>query len=98
LCTGDSYVLSINDTGTAASPLFYPELQYIWYKDYVEVPGETGPTLTVDQPGSYYVVVDYGACVMNSYSNMVQVQSQSVLNPVVQAVGGITTICPSDSV
>lgn len=98
LCTGDSYVLSINDTGTAASPLFYPELQYIWYKDYVEVPGETGPTLTVDQPGSYYVVVDYGACVMNSYSNMVQVQSQSVLNPVVQAVVGITTICPSDSV
>lgn len=98
LCIGDSYTLSIDDTGTPASPLFYPELNYIWYKDYVEIPGETGPTLTVSQQGSYYVVTDYGPCVMNSYSNMIQVQIQPTLNPVVQASGGITTICPTASV
>ena len=98
LCEGETFTLSIDNDGTPASPLYYPGLTYTWYKNYVEIAGQTGPTLTVSQIGSYYVVVDYGPCVMNSYSNMIQVQVQPTLVPTISSPGGVTTICPSDDV
>ena len=98
LCEGETAALSIDNTGTPASPLYYPSLTYIWYKNYVEIPGQTGPTLTVSDVGSYYAVTNYGPCVMNSYSNMVQIQVQNTLYPTISTESGITTICPSDSV
>src|SRR5688572_5874362 len=88
LCAGESYTLAIDNTGTPTSPVYYPELTYIWYKDYIEMPGETGPSITVSQAGSYYEVTDYGPCMMNSYSNIVQIQVQAVLNPSITAAGG----------
>ncbi|WP_129751573.1 gliding motility-associated C-terminal domain-containing protein [Flavobacterium beibuense] len=98
LCGGGSQVLQIDNTGTPASPLYYPQLTYIWYKDYVEIPGETGSSITVSQAGSYYAIVDYGPCVMNSYSNIIQVNAQSILNPTIQSAGNQTTICPASNI
>lgn len=97
LCGAEDYLLQIDNNGTPASPLYYPALNYIWYKNFIEIPGEDGPSLRVTQPGSYYVVVDYGTCVMNSYSNIVQVQAQSALSPTIQAEDNSTAICPNDT-
>lgn len=85
LCSGETYELSVDNTGNSNSPFFYPNLNYIWYKDYEEIIGENGPTITVSEPGSYYSIVDYGSCVMNSYSNMVRFQFDPELNPVISS-------------
>lgn len=97
LCGAEDYLLQIDNNGTPASPLYYPSLNYKWYKNFIEIPGEDGPSLNVTQPGSYYVIVDYGTCVMNSYSNIVQVQAQSALSPTIQAEDNSTAICPNDT-
>jgi gliding motility-associated-like protein len=97
LCGNESFLLQIDNDGTSASPLYYPSLNYKWYKNFIEIPGERGASLTVTQPGSYYVIVDYGTCVMNSYSNIVQVQVQSPISPVIQAENNSTAICPNDT-
>ena len=92
LCEGGSYTLQIDNN--ASSPLAYPQLNYIWYKNFVEIPGQTGPSLTVNEPGSYYVTVDYGPCVLNSYSNIVQVQVLPSLGPVISTDDNTTILCP----
>lgn len=97
LCGNESYLLQIDNNGTPASPVYYPDLNYIWYKNFIEISGEDGPTLNVSEAGSYYVIVDYGTCVMNSYSNIVQVQIQSALSPTIEAENNTTAICPNDT-
>jgi gliding motility-associated-like protein len=92
LCEGGSYTLQIDNN--ASSPLAYPQLNYIWYKNFIEIPGQTGPSLTVNEPGSYYVTVDYGPCVLNSYSNIVQVQVLPSLGPVISTDDNTTILCP----
>ncbi len=77
-CSGGSYLLTIDNpgTGTNDSPLQYPSLTYKWYREtsptttvYV---GE-GATLSVNQPGKYFVKTNYGTCTSNSYSNRVEI-------------------------
>ncbi len=97
LCGEEDFLLQIDNDGTSASPLYYPGLNYKWYKNFIEIPGERGPSLLVSQPGSYYVIVDYGTCVLNSYSNIVQVQVQSPISPVIQVENNSTAICPNDT-
>jgi len=97
ICENDTYTLQIDNTGTSASPVFYPTLNYTWFRNFVEIAGETGPSLQVSDPGSYYVVVDYGTCVMNSYSNMVQVNVMSTLSPSITSQAGSVIICPGGS-
>jgi gliding motility-associated-like protein len=69
-CIGSNFELFIYDSGTSSSPLFYPDLQYKWYK--VNSPNDilvgSGPSLLVNQPGQYYVVTDYGECTASSFS------------------------------
>ena len=74
-CSGGSYVLTIDDPGTGSndSPLKYPSLTYKWYKEGSLVPVATTSSLTVNQPGKYYVETNYGSCTSNSYSNRVTV-------------------------
>ena len=96
LCSGETYELSVDNTGNSNSPFFYPNLNYIWYKDYEEIIGENGPTITVSEPGSYYSIVDYGSCVMNSYSNMVRFQFDPELNPVISSSNSF--LCHNESV
>jgi gliding motility-associated-like protein len=74
-CAGGSLVLSIDNpgTGTNDSPLKYQSLTYNWFKEPSLVPIATTPTLTVSQPGRYYVETNYGTCTSDSYSNRVNV-------------------------
>lgn len=81
-CSGGSYLLTIDNPGdpTNDSPLQYPSLTFKWYK-------ETGPTtsvyvadgesLSVNEPGTYFVKTDYGTCTSSSYSNRVTVNESS---------------------
>ncbi|OYQ49909.1 hypothetical protein CHU92_00225, partial [Flavobacterium cyanobacteriorum] len=50
------------------------------------------------EAGSYYVIVDYGTCVLNSYSNIINVQVLPSLSPVITSQGNATTICPGNSI
>ncbi len=97
VCSFNTFTLSVDDTGSPASPTYYPNLNYIWYKDFVEIPGETGPTIDVTSSGSYYVIVDYGSCVMDSYSNIVDVEVIPDISPTIDVDDGSTTICPSQT-
>lgn len=77
-CSGGSYLLTIDNPGTGDndSPLNYPSLTFNWFR-------ETGPTtsvfvsagnsLTVTQPGTYFVKTNYGTCTSNSFSNRVTI-------------------------
>ena len=74
-CNGGSLVLRIDNpgTGTNDSPLKYPSLTFKWFKEPSLVPIATTPSLTVNQPGRYYVETNYGTCTSDSYSNRVTV-------------------------
>jgi gliding motility-associated-like protein len=74
-CPGGSCVLTIDNPGTGSndSPLKYPTLTYNWYKEPSLTPIATTKSLTVNQPGIYYVKTNYGSCTSDSYSNKVTV-------------------------
>lgn len=74
-CSGGSYVLTIDNPGTGSndSPLKYPSLTYNWFKVPGVTPIATGQSLSVNQPGKYYVETNYGSCTSDSYSNRVTV-------------------------
>lgn len=83
-CKGSNHVLTIDNPGTRPndSPLKYPSLTFDWYKKTSETTSDfvsSGPTLTVTQPGTYYVRTNYGACTPDSYSysNEVTVEESS---------------------
>jgi len=96
-CEGSNVTLQIDNTGTSASPLFYPGLTYKWYRNFAEVPGATGPSLNVTQSGNYYVIVDYGSCVMNSYSNVVTVNTIAGFELTIDTTDGGDIICAGSS-
>lgn len=76
ICSGGSLTLSVdNDT---PSPANFPNLKYKWYKDEVQIAGQSGKSLVVNAAGEYYAVIDYGACTeVNISSNRVKVISAS---------------------
>ncbi len=78
-CPGGSCVLTIDNPGTGSndSPLKYPSLTYNWYKEPSLTPFASGQSLTVNQPGVYYVKTNYGSCTSDSYSNKVTVSEAS---------------------
>ena len=97
MCEGGTYTLSINNTGNASSPLFFPQLAYKWFRNFTEVAGATGPSLTVTQGGNYYAIVDYGSCVMNSYSNIVSVDMITGFNLTINTSDNTDFICQGSS-
>ncbi|MGO4773710.1 gliding motility protein SprC [Flavobacterium sp. W22_SRS_FK3] len=80
-CSGGSMTLSIDNSTPSvkeSSPVNYPNLKFIWYKDDVVIPGQTAASLSVNAGGSYYVKIDYGKCSDNNFSsNRVTVNSAS---------------------
>ncbi|RRO15274.1 choice-of-anchor L domain-containing protein [Flavobacteriaceae bacterium 14752] len=58
LCQGDTTVLD----GTPTNASVFTSINYQWFKDGVELTGETNPTLTVDDGGQYQVIIDANAC------------------------------------
>jgi gliding motility-associated-like protein len=96
-CAGGSYLLTIDNpgTGTNDSPLKYPSLTYKWFKEPSLVPVATTASLTVNQPGRYYVETNYGTCTSDSYSNRVTVGEGSVVSATITSSKG-NPFCPSD--
>ncbi|WP_299713200.1 gliding motility-associated C-terminal domain-containing protein [uncultured Tenacibaculum sp.] len=51
---------------TVSVNVINPDYTYVWFKveggREIEIPGETGSTLTISEPGRYYAAVDAGAC------------------------------------
>lgn len=78
-CAGGNYTLTIDNPGSSTndSPLKYPSLTYNWFKEPGLEPIATGQSLTVSQPGTYYVETNYGSCTSDSYSNRVTVSESS---------------------
>ncbi|XCF05245.1 gliding motility-associated C-terminal domain-containing protein [Tamlana crocina] len=84
-CAGGSYLLTIDSRvdENNDSPLQYPSLTYNWYKETsptTSVFVAEGATLSVSEPGTYFVETNYGTCTSNSFSNRVtisQATSQS---------------------
>lgn len=96
-CQGSTVILQVDNTGTSASPLFYPGLIYKWFRNFAVVAGATGPTLTVTESGNYYVIVDYGSCVMNSYSNIISVNTIAGFTLTIDTTDGGDIICAGSS-
>lgn len=81
-CSGSSYLLSIDNPGNESnnSPLQYPSLTFNWYKETSQTTSvfvASGETLTVTEPGTYFVETNYGSCTSDSFSNRVTVSEAS---------------------
>lgn len=78
-CSGGSYLLSIDTTNgfPGESPLQYSFLTYNWFKRIGETTSfvfvSEGETLSVNEPGTYYVETNYGSCTSDSESNRVTI-------------------------
>ena len=83
-CAGGSYLLTIDNPGFGDndSPLKYPSLTFNWYRE-TNATGTTfefvasGESLSVSQPGTYFVETNYGSCTSNSFSNRVTISEAS---------------------
>jgi gliding motility-associated-like protein len=104
-CAGGSYLLTIDNPGFGLndSPLQYPSLTFNWYKETsptTSVFVATGSSLSVNQPGTYFVETNYGTCTSDSYSNRVTITeatttststiSSSLGNPYCSSQGATT--------
>ena len=100
-CTGGNFTLSIFNSGTSTSPLFYPELTYVWKKK--QLPNDivigAGSSVTVNQPGQYYVETNYGVCTpsFDSRSRMITVSSLVSPNLNITSSGG-NQICEGSDI
>lgn len=101
-CTGGSYLLTIDPIGNGSndSPLNYPSLTFKWYKAINETAtvfvGD-GPTLLVEEEGSYFVKTNYGTCTSNSYSNRVTVSEVTAGEADAAIVSSFgNPFCPAD--
>ncbi len=90
LCQGDTLTLDGEPTNSDS----YTSIDYSWFKDGVEIAGETNSTLTVSEGGSYEVVVDANACddAVNTFTvNLVDYQVD-IEAPDVSCVGSGATV------
>jgi len=58
LCAGDTITLDGEPTNSSV----YTSIDYQWFKDGVELTGETNSTLDVTDGGQYEVIIDANAC------------------------------------
>jgi gliding motility-associated-like protein len=77
-CPGGSYLLTIDNPGGPMnnSPLQYPSLTFNWFREITSTTAElvaTGESLSVNEPGTYFVETNYGTCTSNSFSNRVTI-------------------------
>lgn len=100
-CAGGSYLLTIDPSSESNdSPLDYPSLTYKWYRETsatTSVYVGDGPTLSVEQAGTYFVKTNYGTCTSNSFSNRVQISevtSEDADATIVSSLGN--PFCPAD--
>ena len=70
-CDGDTVTLNTNSTAAT----------HTWYKDGVEITGETGSTLDVVDPGEYSVDVDFSAGCQTSDTIIIEFVTNPIANP-----------------
>lgn len=100
ICGSGTFTLSVDNPGPSEpSPLSTPGLTYIWKRNTIVLPGQTGSSININTAGDYSVAVDYGACTPTSSA-----YSQTVTVNIVAAGATFTitpgsgTICPSTPV
>ncbi len=100
-----SYTISIDNTGTSSSPLYYNYLKYKWYKvqplpasDLLVQASSNVSSYTVTSPGQYYVKTDYGSCDVSSTSksSLVTVSFTTSTSLNISSSNG-STICTGDT-
>ncbi len=111
-CSDGSYLLTIDNPGepTNDSPLQYESLTFNWFRETsltTSVFIQTSETLSVNQPGTYFVETNYGTCTSNSFSNRVTISeagaggsseiTSSLGNPYC-SVDGPTTLATTNGV
>jgi len=81
-CNGGSYLLTIDnlDLFSNNSPLKYSSLTFKWYKETGSITSDfafvsDGETLSVNEPGTYFVNTNYGTCTSVSTSNRVTISA-----------------------
>ncbi len=82
-CAGNSLTLSIDNPTTPPTTL--TNLKYRWFKNNVEIAGQTSPSLVVNTIGKYYVEINYGSCTTSSSltrSQEVNVTSAPAVPPI----------------
>jgi gliding motility-associated-like protein len=81
LCNGSSLILSVDpeELPNFPSPLIYPNLKYIWFKDGNPIGGQNKSSITINTAGTYRAKIDYGLCAPSSDlgSNPVKVTTVS---------------------
>ncbi|OEK08333.1 hypothetical protein A8C32_02455 [Flavivirga aquatica] len=89
-CAGGSYVLTIDESGPDNnSPLDYPGLTYNWYREITLTTSDfisTGETLTVNEPGTYFVETNYGSCTSRSLSKSTRVTVSEATTATVSSI------------
>ena len=104
---GSSVTLSVYNSGTASSPLFYPYLRYTWKRrvgtvDTVVTSGVSPDTtsFTTNQPGVYLVETNYGPCSpsSNSKSRLITVTIGGSNSVQISAEFGETQVCENPGV
>lgn len=73
LCNGNPETITLNEIDS--------NFNYKWYRNNVQIVGQTGLSITVSQPGEYYAEVDYGSCtdaVISNKVNVIVVNSSSL--------------------
>jgi len=73
-CPGTSVILEVDDINFfgGPSPKEFPNLTYNWFRitptTTEEIATNSGPTLEVDEEGTYFAVTNYGSCIPSSES------------------------------
>ncbi|WP_115462628.1 choice-of-anchor L domain-containing protein, partial [Winogradskyella aurantiaca] len=68
-----------------------PGATHVWFKDGVEIPGETGSTLTVVEAGTYSVDVDFGGGCTTTDSIVVEFRESPVVEGEPQDLSNCST-------
>lgn len=76
ICSGGSLTLSVS--AETPSPINIANIKYKWFKDDVQIAGQSAKDIVVNSTGKYYAEIDYGQCSdVNFSSNRVIVTSSS---------------------
>lgn len=87
LCNGNPVTVTLNEID--------PTFTYRWYRDNVQIMGESGLSLTINQPGEYYAQINYGQC-PGGNSNVVTVTSLDTDNVTIQG-DDVVSICANET-
>ena len=93
ICDGEPVTLSITLSDSSEDVNAY---EYRWRLNGVDILGEDGPTLTIDEPGSYSVAFQLGACNNVSQFRSLLIESSEIESISIQGEDAIN-ICSDET-